>query len=47
MPGMGDYDKMQFIKPDVSTLCTGFAASMGCFLLAAGAFGKRYANCAP
>ena len=34
---------MQFIKPDVSTLCTGFAASMGSFLLAAGAIGKRYA----
>ncbi|HCP78188.1 MAG TPA: ATP-dependent Clp protease proteolytic subunit, partial [Pusillimonas sp.] len=34
---------MQFIKPDVSTLCTGLAASMGAFLLAAGAKGKRYA----
>jgi ATP-dependent Clp protease protease subunit len=41
--GMAVYDTMQFIKPDVSTLCTGFAASMGSFLLAAGASGKRYA----
>jgi len=41
--GMAVYDTMQFIKPDVSTLCTGFAASMGAFLLAAGAIGKRYA----
>lgn len=41
--GMAVYDTMQFIKPDVSTLCTGFAASMGSFLLAAGAVGKRYA----
>jgi ATP-dependent Clp protease protease subunit len=41
--GMAVYDTMQFIKPDVSTLCTGFAASMGSFLLAAGAMGKRYA----
>jgi ATP-dependent Clp protease protease subunit len=41
--GMAVYDTMQFIKPDVSTLCTGFAASMGSFLLAAGAPGKRYA----
>ncbi|WP_036165036.1 ATP-dependent Clp endopeptidase proteolytic subunit ClpP [Massilia sp. 9096] len=41
--GMAAYDTMQFIKPDVSTLCTGFAASMGSFLLAAGAIGKRYA----
>jgi prohibitin 2 len=40
--GMAVYDTMQFIKPDVSTLCTGFAASMGSFLLAAGAIGKRY-----
>jgi ATP-dependent Clp protease protease subunit len=40
---MAIYDTMQFIKPDVSTLCTGFAASMGSFLLAAGAFGKRFA----
>ena len=40
--GMAVYDTMQFIKPDVSTLCTGFAASMGSFLLAAGAKGKRY-----
>jgi ATP-dependent Clp protease, protease subunit len=41
--GMAIYDTMQFIKPQVSTLCTGFAASMGTFLLAAGAKGKRYA----
>lgn len=41
--GLAIYDTMQFIKPDVSTLCTGFAASMGSFLLAAGAIGKRYA----
>jgi ATP-dependent Clp protease protease subunit len=40
--GMAVYDTMQFIKPDVSTLCTGLAASMGAFLLAAGAKGKRY-----
>src|SRR5213595_2119089 len=41
--GMAMYDTMQFIKPDVSTLCTGLAASMGAFLLAAGAKGKRVA----
>ena len=40
--GMAIYDTMQFIKPDVSTLCCGFAASMGAFLLAAGAKDKRY-----
>lgn len=40
--GMAIYDTMQFIKPDVSTLCTGMAASMGAFLLAAGAKGKRF-----
>jgi ATP-dependent Clp protease protease subunit len=40
--GMAIYDTMQFIKSDVSTLCTGLAASMGSFLLAAGAKGKRY-----
>ena len=40
--GMAVYDTMQFIKADVSTLCTGLAASMGSFLLAAGAKGKRY-----
>ena len=40
--GMAIYDTMNFIKPDVSTLCCGFAASMGAFLLAAGAKGKRY-----
>ena len=41
--GMAIYDTMQFIKPDVSTICIGQAASMGSFLLAAGAKGKRYA----
>ena len=41
--GLAIYDTMQFIKPDVSTLCTGLAASMGAFLLAAGAKGKRFA----
>ena len=41
--GMSIYDTMQFIKPDVSTLCMGMAASMGAFLLAAGAKGKRIA----
>ena len=41
--GMAIYDTMQFIKPDVSTLCTGLAASMGAFLLCAGAKGKRFA----
>jgi ATP-dependent Clp protease protease subunit len=41
--GMAIYDTMQFIKPDVSTLCTGMAASMGAFLLTAGAKGKRFA----
>ena len=40
--GLAIYDTMQFIKPDVSTLCTGIAASMGAFLLAAGAKGKRF-----
>lgn len=39
--GLAIYDTMQFIKPDVSTLCNGIAASMGAFLLAAGAKGKR------
>ena len=39
--GMAIYDTMQFIKPDVSTLCIGQAASMGAFLLAAGARGKK------
>ena len=39
--GMSIYDTMQFVKPDVSTLCIGQAASMGAFLLAAGAKGKR------
>ena len=41
--GMAIYDTMQFIKPDVSTICVGMAASMGAFLLAAGSRGKRYA----
>jgi len=41
--GMSIYDTMQFIKPDVSTICLGQACSMGAFLLAAGAKGKRYA----
>jgi len=41
--GMAIYDTMQFIKPDVSTLCMGLAASMGAFLLAAGAKEKRFA----
>ncbi|PIE01154.1 MAG: ATP-dependent Clp endopeptidase, proteolytic subunit ClpP [Thiothrix nivea] len=41
--GMAVYDTMQFIKPDVSTLCTGQAASMGAVLLAGGAAGKRFA----
>ena len=41
--GMAIFDTMQFIKPDVSTMCVGMAASMGAFLLAAGAKGKRYA----
>ena len=39
--GLGIYDTMQFIKPDVQTICVGMAASMGAFLLAAGAQGKR------
>ena len=41
--GMAIYDTMQYVKPDVSTICVGMAASMGAFLLAAGAKGKRYA----
>ncbi len=41
--GMAIYDTMQFIRPEVSTLCVGMAASMGAFLLAAGAKGKRFA----
>jgi ATP-dependent Clp protease protease subunit len=40
--GFGIFDTMQFIKPDVSTLCMGFAASMGAFLMAAGEKGKRF-----
>ncbi|MFY4774928.1 ATP-dependent Clp endopeptidase proteolytic subunit ClpP [Metabacillus sp. RGM 3146] len=41
--GMAIFDTMQYIKPDVSTICIGMAASMGAFLLAAGTKGKRYA----
>lgn len=41
--GMAIFDTMEYIKPDVSTICVGMAASMGAFLLAAGANGKRYA----
>lgn len=41
--GMAIYDTMNYIKPDVSTICIGIAASMGAFLLSAGAKGKRYA----
>ncbi|TYP69190.1 ATP-dependent Clp endopeptidase proteolytic subunit ClpP [Paenibacillus methanolicus] len=41
--GLAIFDTMQFIKPDVSTICVGLAASMGAFLLAAGAKGKRFA----
>ncbi len=41
--GMAIYDTMQYIKPDVSTICVGQAASMGALLLASGAAGKRYA----
>jgi ATP-dependent Clp protease protease subunit len=40
--GLAIYDTMQFIKPDVSTICVGLAASMGAVLLAGGAAGKRY-----
>ena len=40
--GLAIYDTMQYIKPDVSTICVGLAASMGAFLLAAGARGKRF-----
>lgn len=40
--GMAIYDTMQFVKPDISTLCIGQAASMGAFLLTAGAHGKRF-----
>lgn len=41
--GMAIYDTMQYIKPDVSTICVGMAASMGAFLLTAGTKGKRFA----
>lgn len=40
--GLGIFDTMEFIKPDVQTICVGMAASMGAFLLASGAKGKRY-----
>ena len=40
---MAIYDTMQYVKPDVSTICIGMAASMGAFLLSSGAKGKRYA----
>ena len=40
--GLGIYDTMQYVKPDISTLCIGQAASMGSFLLAAGSKGKRF-----
>ena len=40
--GLGIYDTMQYVKPDISTLCIGQAASMGYFLLAAGTKGKRF-----
>ena len=40
--GMGIYDTMNLVKPDVATICTGLAASMGAFLLSSGAKGKRY-----
>ena len=40
--GLGSYDTMQYVKPEISTLCIGQAASMGSFLLAAGAKGKRF-----
>ena len=42
--GMAIYDTMQYIKPDVSTMCVGLAASMGAFLLSSGAKGKRFAD---
>ena len=42
--GMAVYDTMKYVKPDVSTICMGLAASMGAFLLAAGAKGKRFAT---
>ena len=41
--GLGMYDTMQFVRPDVATICTGLAASMGAFLLCGGAIGKRSA----
>ena len=41
--GLAIYDTMQYVKPDVSTICIGMAASMGAFLLAGGAKGKRFA----
>ena len=42
--GMAIYDTMQYVRPDISTICLGQAASMGAWLLAAGAAGKRMAN---
>jgi ATP-dependent Clp protease protease subunit len=42
--GMAIYDTMKYVKPDVSTMCVGLAASMGAFLLAAGTKGKRFAT---
>ena len=41
--GIGIYDAMQYVKPDINTVCTSHAMSMGCFLLAAGTAGKRFA----
>jgi ATP-dependent Clp protease, protease subunit len=41
--GLGIYDTMQYVKPDINTICTGQAMSMGCFLLASGTSGKRFA----
>jgi len=41
--GIGIYDAMQYVKPDINTVCTSHAMSMGCFLLAAGTVGKRFA----
>lgn len=41
--GMGIYDTMRYVKPDIATICIGQAASMGCFLLSAGTKGKRFA----
>jgi ATP-dependent Clp protease protease subunit len=43
LSGLGIYDAMQYVKPDINTVCTSHAMSMGCFLLAAGTPGKRFA----